>query len=332
MIAAATVEPLGNSKLHCGSEDIGVTGAGIFSVSERKAEAIFLARNTKSPSTHILNSPSATRSNSSWGRAFSSIPRGDSPRCTAARRVPRCAAGPSNLTVDLPALGAHPRELRLPLTFSQIWRGQTALRPPSAPNFCSVLPVAAAATAAAAGAQPCRLQRRGAGMRRLEPQSGASLPAAGWRPGAPLASLALAFLPYGAAASSSPVLRHLRLQGWGMPLSPGSGRRGPRPFCSSASPSPPRRSQAVPTEGGRAWKAMGSGPSAGAPRRRRTPRELWITGVYRLHVFERLNCIKTTWKNARFASQAQATYGSTQTHARDASWHKCTQDPGADSD
>lgn len=137
---------------------------------------------------------------------------------------------------------------------------------------------------AAAGAQPCRLQRRGAGMRRLEPQSGASLPAAGWRPGAPLASLALAFLPYGAAASSSPVLRHLRLQGSGMPLSPGSGRRGPRPFCSAASPSlsasveptsPKRKRTSVEGDGKRPR-------SAGAPRRPRTPEEVWRTGRVRL--------------------------------------------------
>lgn len=81
-------------------------------------------KNTKSLSTHILNSPRATRSDTSWGRGFSSIPRRDSPRCTAAQRVPRCTTGPSNAAVDLPALGAHTRELRLPLTLSQIWRGQ----------------------------------------------------------------------------------------------------------------------------------------------------------------------------------------------------------------
>lgn len=91
-------------------------------------------------------------------------------------------------------------------------------------------------------------------------KSGASLPAADWRPGAPLASLALAFLPYRAAASSSPVLRHLRLQGSGMPLSLGSRRRGPRLLCSSASPSPPRPSQRVPKERGRVGKAVISSP------------------------------------------------------------------------
>lgn len=126
---------------------------------------------------------------------------------------------------------------------------------------------------AAAEAQPCRPQRRGSGVRRPEPQSGARLPAAGRSPGAPLASLAslaLAFLPYGAAASSSPFLRHLRLQGSGMPLSLGSRRRGPRLRSSSASPSPPR-----PRHESRKKRASGEGSgkgprSAGAPRKRRT--------------------------------------------------------------
>lgn len=123
--------------------------------------------------------------------------------------------------------------------------------------------VAAAATtaAAAAGAEPCRPQRRGAGERRPEPRSGARLPAVCWRPGAPLASLALAYVPYGAAASSSPVLRHLRLQGSGMPLSLGSGSRGSRLLSSSASPSPPPTSQRTPERVGRAGPARG-------PRRR----------------------------------------------------------------
>lgn len=58
------------------------------------------------------------------GPRFLTHPRGASPPRTAAHRGHRSAAGPSNLTVDLPALGAHPRdlELRLPLTLTQICR------------------------------------------------------------------------------------------------------------------------------------------------------------------------------------------------------------------
>lgn len=43
--------------------------------------------------------------------------------------------------------------------------------------------------------------------------------------------------------------------------------------------------------------------------------------VYRLHLFECLSRVKRTWRNAPFASQAQDTHGSTQTHGRDARWH-----------
>jgi len=43
--------------------------------------------------------------------------------------------------------------------------------------------------------------------------------------------------------------------------------------------------------------------------------------VYRLHLFKCLRRVKRTWRNAPFASQAQATHGSTQTHGRDARWH-----------
>lgn len=90
---------------------------------------------------------------------------------------------------------------------------------------------------------------------------GRSLGAARRRPGAPLAWLAVAYVPYGATASSSPVLRHLRLQGTGMPLSPGSRLLRP--------PSPPgqeRRRRAGTGGGGEPRRPEVGG--AGRARRR----------------------------------------------------------------
>lgn len=81
--------------------------------------------------------------------------------------------------------------------------------------------------------------RRSSGRQRLELQSGARPAAACRLPSTLLASLAVAYVPYRAAASSSPVLRHLRLQGSGMPLSLGSVCRHSSALPSSVSPSPP---------------------------------------------------------------------------------------------
>lgn len=94
--------------------------------------------------------------------------------------------------------------------------------------------------AAAAGTELGLPLRRSSGRQRLELQSGARPAAACRRPSTLLASLAVAYVPYGAAASSSPVLRHLRLQGSGMPLSLGSVCRRSSSLPSSISPSPPR--------------------------------------------------------------------------------------------
>lgn len=131
------------------------------------------------------------------------------------------------------------------VSFQPGCRSRSAPRSDPRPNFCLELRMAVEATEAAAEARPVvGPLRRGAGVRRPEePQSGARLSAAAGRPGTPLACLALlAFLPYGAAASSSSVLRHLRLQDWGMPLSRGGfGRQVPpasafTPFSSSRVP------------------------------------------------------------------------------------------------
>jgi hypothetical protein len=105
--------------------------------------------------------------------------------------------------------------------------------------------------------------RRSPGRQRLELQSGARPPAACRRPSSLLASLAVAYVPYGAAASSSPVLRHLRLQGSGMPLSLGSVCCRSSGLPSSVSPSPP----GAPTKVGRSKRAVKSvRASPGLPR------------------------------------------------------------------
>lgn len=109
----------------------------------------------------------------------------------------------------------------------------------------------------------------GPGVRRPEPQSCAHLPAASRSPGAPHASLALAFPPYRAAASSLPVLRHLRLQGSGMPLSLGSGRRGPRLLSSCLRLSASTQPTSPESRRARGEGRGGRPRRAGAPRRRR---------------------------------------------------------------
>lgn len=92
--------------------------------------------------------------------------------------------------------------------------------------------------AAAAGTELGLPLSRSPGRQRLELQSSARPPAAYRRPSTLFASLAVAYVPYGAAASSSPVLRHLRLQGSGMPLSLGSVCCRSSALPSSVSPSP----------------------------------------------------------------------------------------------
>lgn len=94
------------------------------------------------------------------------------------------------------------------------------------------------AATAAAGTELGLPLRRSSERQRLELQSGARPAAACRRPSTLLASLAVAYVPYGAAASSSPVLRHLRLQGSGMPLSLGTVCRRSSALPSSVSPSP----------------------------------------------------------------------------------------------
>lgn len=114
--------------------------------------------------------------------------------------------------------------------------------------------------AAAAGTELGLPLRRSRERQRLELQSGARPPAACRRPSTRLASLAVAYVPYGAAASSSPVLRHLRLQGSGMPLSLDSVCRRSSGLLSSVLPSPLRTPEKKVGRSRRVVEGVRAGP------------------------------------------------------------------------